>query len=436
MVAVIPSALQVVLKRMINWRLTLRSFCDASRCTTTRVLTLLLIADCAAAVGAGYQVQVQVDTSTGTNRYTWKVHNEDEAWGLDQFVIEVPVQTKVLSYTVPPPYSNPDGNAYWIMQERQEPWRDAHDGRIISPAPRAGWKWLMWHGMESPSVYPPGATAVFTLTTDDTVKPGLVNSLAVTYTPQSNPHYYLPWQDQTTGPSSFSPASGGATTSAAQINLLAGPIINPANGHSYYLLAQNTWSNAEAQAVRLGGHLATIRNAQEDQWVYSTFGRYGGALWIGFTDRDQPSLYRWISGEPVSYSNWGGGQPDHGGGVEFYAHIWPAGHTNPPSGKWNDYADADAKLELSTSPTRAEVQDTAIEGRASTPGPALQAFSAIELFWPTEANKAYRVQWTSSLDPPQWLDLEPLVTGTGTNVSIFDSTRDHPKGFYRVQIVQ
>jgi hypothetical protein len=46
------------------------------------------------------------------------------------------------------------------------------------------------------------------------------------------------------------------------------------------------------------------------------------------------------------------------------------------------------------------------------------------------------VQWTSSLDPPQWLDLEPLVTGKGTNVSLFDSTRDHPNGFYRVQIAE
>ncbi|HZR16228.1 MAG TPA: C-type lectin domain-containing protein [Verrucomicrobiae bacterium] len=413
-------------------------------------LSFLLISCGPVAIGAGYKVEVQVDTASGVNRYTWKVHNEDEAWGLDQFVIEVPVQTKVLSYTVPPPYSNPDGNAYWIMQERQEPWRDAHEGRIISPAPRAGFKWLMWHGMESPSVYPPGATAVFTLTTDDRVKPGLVNSLAVTYTPQSNPHYYLAWQDQTTGPSAL--ASGEATTSIAQINLLAGPIVNPANGHSYYLLGQSTWSNAEAQAVRLGGHLATIRNAEEDQWVYSTFGRYGGALWIGLTDRDHPSSYRWTSGEPVSYSNWGGGQPDHGGGVEFYAHIWPPGHTNPPSGKWNDYADADSalgfalfgvaevapastpKLELSTSTSATQAQQAVIADRGSIPGPALQAFSAIELCWPTEANKSYRVQWTSSLDPPQWLNLEPLVAGTGTNVSIFDSTRDHPKGFYRVQV--
>ncbi len=55
---------------------------------------------------------------------------------------------------------------------------------------------------------------------------------------------------------------------SARAGILAGPVINPANGHSYYLLSQNTWSYAEAEAVSLGGHLATIRNAEEDRWVY------------------------------------------------------------------------------------------------------------------------------------------------------------------------
>jgi len=114
----------------------------------------LILLCCAATVRAGYKVEVQVDTAPGTNRYTWRVHNEDQSWGLDQFVIEVPVQTRVLTFTVPPPYSNPDGNARWIMQERQQPWLDAHDGRVISPSPRVGWKWLHWGGLESPSVYP------------------------------------------------------------------------------------------------------------------------------------------------------------------------------------------------------------------------------------------------------------------------------------------
>src|SRR3982074_3226655 len=87
---------------------------------------------------------------------------------------------------------------------------------------------------------------------------------------------------------------------SAHAGILAGPVVNPANGHIYYLLSQSTWSDAEAEAVRLGG-----------------------PLWIGLTDRDKVFTFTWVSGEPLSYTNWGEGQPDNGtGGVEFYAHIW------------------------------------------------------------------------------------------------------------------
>ena len=443
----------------------------ARRILGTGVVLLLVLQ--AAAGRAGYTVEVQVDEEPGTNRYTWRVHNQDQSSGLDHFVVEVPVQTRVLAFTVPAPYANPNGNARWIMLERQEPWLDAHDGRVISPSPRVGWKWLMWWGLESPSVYPAGSTAVFSVTTDSSVSPGDVNGLAVTYTPQNSPHFYLPWQVQTTGPS-----ISQRTPRIDPIRILAGPVLNPVNGHTYYLLAQNTWSNAEAQAVRLGGHLATIRNAQEDSWVYSTFGPYGGALWIGLTDWDRPFSFRWTSGERVVYTNWGGGQPSNTGGTEYYVHIWPPHHSNPPSCEWNDYVNADMvlgfplygvaeispaatqKLELSASSNRPQAQPPAMptagspgsaaETRLEPPqargaalpsvgvasGPEFHAFSAIELCWPSEAAKTYRVQWTSSLEQPQWIDLEPLVRGSGTNVSIFDSTREHPQGFYRVQIVQ
>jgi len=60
---------------------------------------------------------------------------------------------------------------------------------------------LVWWGMESPSVYPEGASAEFSLATDSSVEPGTVSAMAATYTPQYNPHYYQPWQGAVTGPS-------------------------------------------------------------------------------------------------------------------------------------------------------------------------------------------------------------------------------------------
>ena len=240
---------------------------------------------------------------------------------------------------------------------------------------------------------------------------------------------------------------------SARAGILAGPVMNPGNGHVYYLLSQNTWGNSEAEAVSLGGHLATIRNAEEDRWVFSTFGAWGGALWIGLTDRQKVFQFTWVSGEPVSYTNWSAGQPDNGtGGIEFYAHMWPRDHAAP--GRWNDYGDGDtvlgfplygvaevspkstARLTLSASSTQAAAETAVSATTSATITAQLYAFTAIELSWSSETNRFYQIQWTPSLDQPQWVSLEPRVLGTGTNVSIFDSTRTRPHGFYRVQVVQ
>ena len=95
---------------------------------------------------AGYLVDSHVEAAAGTNRYTWTVYNQDQAWGLDGFAIEVPVQTRVLARTVPPPHSNPYRNAYWIMEERYEAWVDPHDGKVGIPAPQPGMKLVAWWG--------------------------------------------------------------------------------------------------------------------------------------------------------------------------------------------------------------------------------------------------------------------------------------------------
>ena len=89
---------------------------------------------------------------------------------------------------------------------------------------------------------------------------------------------------------------------SAHAGILAGPVANPTNGHIYYLLSQNTWSNAEAEAVSLGGHLATVRNQAENAWIFQTFSSYGGEariLWIGLSDRDKKFHFTWSSASPL-----------------------------------------------------------------------------------------------------------------------------------------
>lgn len=91
----------------------------------------------------------------------------------------------------------------------------------------------------------------------------------------------------------------------------AGPIVNPANGHAYYLLTPATWSGARAQAVLiLGGELVTINDAAENDWVWTAFAAYPGPYWMGLNFDTGVDNFVWASGAPVTYLNWALGQPD------------------------------------------------------------------------------------------------------------------------------
>ena len=80
-------------------------------------------------------------------------------------------------------------------------------------------------------------------------------------------------------------------------------------GDSAYVLVDGpTWEEAEANANKLGGHLVTINDAEENQWLYSNF---GGGNWIGITDKDTEGDWKWISGDDVDYTNWYQGQPSN-----------------------------------------------------------------------------------------------------------------------------
>lgn len=89
--------------------------------------------------------------------------------------------------------------------------------------------------------------------------------------------------------------------------------VNPANGHKYVLVDAESWTGAEAQAVVLGGHLATINDNAENSWVYQ-FALDNKAdcyrLWIGihinqWASGPAPGYgWQWVSGEPVLYTNW------------------------------------------------------------------------------------------------------------------------------------
>jgi hypothetical protein len=78
-----------------------------------------------------------------------------------------------------------------------------------------------------------------------------------------------------------------------------------------------TWDEAEAMAVREGGHLATIRNLNENNWLAQQFSPpVAGATapYIGFSDAAVEGQWVWSSGEFVTYTNWNLPTSDECGG--------------------------------------------------------------------------------------------------------------------------
>jgi hypothetical protein len=122
-------------------------------------------------------------------------------------------------------------------------------------------------------------------------------------------------------------------------DIIAGPITNPTNGQDYYLLAPNSWTASEAEAENLGGTLAIITNAGEQDWVVSQFGSYGGTkhdLWIGIRRQSPGGPFVCVTGAKPDYVNWCPGQPDNGGGIEDCVQLWM---DDNHGGSWNDAPD-------------------------------------------------------------------------------------------------
>jgi subtilisin-like proprotein convertase family protein len=145
-----------------------------------------------------------------------------------------------------------------------------------------------------------------------------------------------------------------ASLQSVNTNVILGPILNTNNGHFYYLLQTNTWSNSESIAVQLGGHLATVRNVSEQLWISNTFSMYAGVprnLWIGLYDPSHDSgvgahaqNFVWISGDPSNFRPWASGEPNDCGGDEFWGMVfapYPA-YLSGTAGLWNDLVDSGA----------------------------------------------------------------------------------------------
>ncbi|HEX4132962.1 MAG TPA: SUMF1/EgtB/PvdO family nonheme iron enzyme [Pirellulales bacterium] len=107
-------------------------------------------------------------------------------------------------------------------------------------------------------------------------------------------------------------------------------------GKSYQVFKEVlSWHEAQANCVALGGHLAVVNSADENQFIADLM-KSGGVneAWLGATDEKKEGRWIWVDGTAMQYSNWDKGQPNNsvGGRPEHYLAI-----SNATSGKWWDY---------------------------------------------------------------------------------------------------
>lgn len=134
--------------------------------------------------------------------------------------------------------------------------------------------------------------------------------------------------------------------------------VNPGNGHQYALtLSHSHWEDAEAEAVSVGGHLVTINDQEECDWLVddsaNPFGlqysrdHYGelfyNLVWIGLEhiggDKTQPTSWQWQNGEQVGFWNPSpqAFEPQYMDGI----HMYMNGSTRSDSGSWAFYSRED-----------------------------------------------------------------------------------------------
>jgi hypothetical protein len=143
-------------------------------------------------------------------------------------------------------------------------------------------------------------------------------------------------------------AAWGLVQSSSQaLPTVMSSAVDPGNGNLYYLLTPSNWTDAENEAVLLGGTLATVQNEAEDTWIWNQWGSVAD-LWIGLYDpttgdgsgAQHAADFIWASGSTSTFRNWRPGEPSNTGGAEYWTYIHKT--SLGVGDTWNDVANEEA----------------------------------------------------------------------------------------------
>lgn len=228
------------------------------------------------------------------------------------------------------------------------------------------------------------------------------------------------------------------------------PVVNPANHHTYMLLRPTNWQRAEKLAEQLGGHLATVRNQAEEDWIFDTFGHYGGcrrSLWIGLNDLDKRFHFSWAGGESASYTDWAPYEPNNAGprGEDYVAIYYP-GHAHANEWRvWNSRRrdpggppmDGVVEIIPNTATSSAPVVPVANTAPVQIlPNVTVTSTSgSIELAWPLSA-AGYILEATTNLSQPFAEFGYSEETNTQDGVIYVNITNPAPQMFFKLKEIQ
>lgn len=113
-------------------------------------------------------------------------------------------------------------------------------------------------------------------------------------------------------------------------------------GHHYLLIEEKvTWDEAKKRCEELGGHLVTIKDKGEQEFVFRLLqsNKNQKDCWIGLSDHEKEGSWKWVTGEIVNFTNWASGEPNNGDDQEHWA-----GLSLKTKGAWNDANQKEYKL--------------------------------------------------------------------------------------------
>ena len=212
------------------------------------------------------------------------------------------------------------------------------------------------------------------------------------------------------------------------------------NDHWYEVICEErplSWFYAYNQSIQKGGYLACITSSQECAFVWSLLSTNTAAWSSDATNGQKPGPYlggyqklgsdepsggwQWVTGEAFIFENWNDEEPNNtsGGTEDKIQYRWT--DTNSPAG-WNDSVDF----------SRADVLSYIVEYdyiSNSTSAPNIS--TAVEISW-SSTSEVSRVEFSENLQTNAWLNLDrPIETNTN-GYTVFDSTKNGKKRFYRV----